>query len=92
MTRKHTSKSEKAGSAEKTIKIEIEDNGIGMDEEELEAAADIFWRSSDPYNRHSEGSGIGLSIVKSIIESNNGKLWISSKKGIGTKISIQLPQ
>lgn len=66
------------------IQIEIEDNGRGIGAKELPYIFDRFYRTDASRNSSTGGSGIGLSIVKKIIEEHGGKIWATSKEGTGT--------
>ena len=66
------------------IQIEIEDNGKGIAAKDLQYIFDRFYRTDASRNSSQGGSGIGLSIVKKIIEDHGGKIWVSSKEGTGT--------
>lgn len=74
-----------------SILITINDTGIGIPAEKLDLIFDEFRQVDEKDNRRYEGYGIGLSIAKNIIELFNGKLWISSKQGTGTRVYILLP-
>lgn len=66
------------------VQVEIEDNGKGIGSKELPYIFDRFYRTDASRNSSRGGSGIGLSIVKKIIEDHGGKIWASSKLGSGT--------
>ncbi len=66
------------------IQVEIEDNGRGIAARDLPYIFDRFYRTDASRNSATGGSGIGLSIVKKIIEDHGGKLWATSKESIGT--------
>lgn len=66
------------------IQIEIEDNGRGIAARDLPYIFDRFYRADASRNSATGGSGIGLSIVKKIIEDHGGKIWATSKESIGT--------
>lgn len=66
------------------IQIEIEDNGKGIGAKELQYIFDRFYRTDASRNSSTGGSGIGLSIVKKIVEEHGGKIWATSKEGTGT--------
>ena len=66
------------------IQVEIEDNGRGIEAKDLPYIFDRFYRADASRNSATGGSGIGLSIVKKIIEDHGGKIWATSKPGIGT--------
>lgn len=66
------------------IQIEFEDNGKGIPAKDLPYIFDRFYRADASRNSSTGGSGIGLSIVKKIIEDHGGKIWVNSKEGTGT--------
>lgn len=66
------------------IQVEIEDNGRGIAARDLPYIFDRFYRTDASRNSATGGSGIGLSIVKKIIEDHGGKIWATSKESIGT--------
>ena len=66
------------------IQIEIEDNGKGIAAKDLSNIFDRFYRTDVSRNSSKGGSGIGLSIVKKIMEDHGGKVWATSREGIGT--------
>ena len=66
------------------IQVEMEDNGKGILEEDLPFIFNRFYRTDASRNSSSGGSGIGLSIVKKIIEEHGGSIWATSKDGVGT--------
>ena len=72
------------------VQIEIEDNGKGIGQKELPYIFDRFYRTDSSRNSSKGGSGIGLSIVKKIIEDHGGRIWATSKLGIGTEIHFVL--
>ena len=66
------------------IQVEIEDNGKGIAAKDLPYIFDRFYRTDVSRNSSKGGSGIGLSIVKKILEDHGGKVWATSRLGIGT--------
>lgn len=70
------------------IAIEIEDNGYGMDEEELKIATQKYGRIQHDPNQKIDSTGLGLAIVRSLIEEQCGLLEIKSEKDKGTKVRI----
>lgn len=66
------------------IQVEIEDNGKGIAAKDLPSIFDRFYRTDVSRNSSKGGSGIGLSIVKKILEDHGGKVWATSRLGIGT--------
>ncbi len=74
-----------------SIVVSIKDTGPGIEEKNLSKMFDVFEQySADPSIRR-QGSGLGLSISKQIVESHGGKIWATSKLGEGTTLSFSLP-
>jgi signal transduction histidine kinase len=68
------------------LKIEIQDNGVGIATEHTPKVFDMFYRASEK----SKGSGLGLYIVKETVEKMNGRISVESQLGSGTKFTVQL--
>ena len=73
-----------------SVKVEIEDNGIGIGEKELPHIFERFYRTDASRSSVTGGSGIGLSIVKKVIEDHNGTIWATSTEGEGTCIHFMI--
>lgn len=67
-----------------SIRVEIEDNGKGIAQKDLQNIFERFYRTDASRNSAKGGSGIGLSIVKKIIEDHGGYIWATSREGEGT--------
>ena len=67
-----------------SVRVEIDDNGKGIASNDLANIFERFFRTDDSSNSSQGGSGIGLSIVKKIIEDHGGYIWATSKEGEGT--------
>ncbi|AJH01546.1 hybrid sensor histidine kinase/response regulator [Clostridium beijerinckii] len=76
---------------EEYITLSVEDTGIGIPEEKVEIIFDRFRQVDKSFTRNYEGSGIGLSLVKSLVEMHEGTISVESKYGVGTKFTIKLP-
>lgn len=74
------------------VLIEITDTGIGIPKGELEKVFDEFYRATNVKDSIKDGTGVGLTIVKQIVNRHNGKIWVESEEGKGTKFSILLPK
>ena len=72
------------------IRLTIEDTGIGIDEEKVGHIFDLFYRATN--SRREEGMGIGLSVVKNIIDTHGWKIDVQSKKDVGTTFTITIPK
>ena len=64
--------------------VTVEDNGRGIAQKDIPYIFDRFYRGDASRNSATGGSGIGLSIVRKIIEDHGGKIWATSKEGTGT--------
>ncbi len=72
------------------VQVEIEDNGRGIAAKDLPNIFDRFYRTDASRSSALGGSGIGLSVVKKIVEEHGGKVWATSKEGIGTTMYFVL--
>ena len=72
------------------VQIELEDNGKGIAAKDLPNIFDRFYRTDASRNSSKGGSGIGLSIVKKIIEEHGGKIWATSREETGTTMYFVL--
>ncbi|MDP3788786.1 MAG: ATP-binding protein, partial [Candidatus Omnitrophota bacterium] len=75
-----------------SVSIVIADTGIGIPKNELSRVFDEFYRASNAKEVEKDGTGLGLSIAKQVIEMHNGKIWVESEEGKGSKFSIELPK
>jgi signal transduction histidine kinase len=71
--------------------VSVTDTGFGIAEADMPKLFDRFWRSVVVQERAIQGSGLGLPIVKTIVESHEGQIRVSSEEGIGTTFTIILP-
>ena len=76
---------------EKYVEISIEDNGIGISEEDLQHIFDRYFRVENPDSFVQTGSGIGLSLTRELTELHSGKIEVSSRLGKGTSFRVLLP-
>ncbi|MCB2289837.1 PAS domain-containing sensor histidine kinase [Clostridium sp. CS001] len=76
---------------EDSVKIIIRDTGIGIKEENFNLVFDRFRQIDKSFTRNHEGSGIGLSIVKSLVEMSGGAISLISEYGKGSEFTITLP-
>lgn len=75
----------------KRVTIQVADTGMGIPENELPKIFDRFYRADEDRSREKGGSGLGLSIVKWIVDAHAGNITVESKKGKGTSVAIHLP-
>ncbi|MCD7872085.1 MAG: HAMP domain-containing histidine kinase [Clostridiales bacterium] len=76
---------------EHNVIFELADNGTGVDEESLPRIFETFYRADKARSNVSDGSGIGLSVCRQIVEMHGGMIWAQSKQGEGLSIFISLP-
>lgn len=73
------------------VVIEVTDNGYGIAPDEIPRIFERFYRSKTEKTRNIVGTGLGLPIVKSIVEAHNGTINVKSKEGIGSTFYVRLP-
>lgn len=80
------------GERRKRVYLCVKDTGIGIPNNLQKSIFEKFKRVNSTLTKQQEGSGLGLSIVKSLVELHQGEIKIASKEGRGTLISIELPK
>lgn len=73
------------------VEISVKDDGIGIPEDKAGKVFDHFWQADRSFTREREGSGISLSIVKSLVEIHGGSISFKSEHGYGTEFIVKLP-
>jgi two-component system phosphate regulon sensor histidine kinase PhoR len=68
----------------------VSDEGIGMTAEQVEHSFDSFYRA-DFSNTAVQGAGLGMSIVRHIVQAHQGEIWLESQLGLGTSVHVELP-
>lgn len=76
---------------DENVKISVKDNGVGISKDKLDVIFDRFKKIDNNLNRKCEGSGIGLSLVKSLVELQGGDIYVESKLGEGSMFTFELP-
>lgn len=74
------------------LTVSVSDNGIGMSEEEMARAFDDFYRAKNDYTVHLPGTGLGLSLVKRLVDVHQGRVSVKSRPGEGSVFKVNLPK
>lgn len=77
---------------QKTASLTVEDRGIGIAKKDLALIFERFYRTDRSRNRKTGGAGIGLTIVRAIVQAHDGKIAVESKEGYGSKFIVTLPK
>jgi signal transduction histidine kinase len=76
---------------DRVIRISIKDSGVGIPAEVGDRVFERFYRVNQRGTEHITGSGLGLSLVKAVVEQHHGRVWFTGGSGIGTTFFIELP-
>jgi len=74
-----------------TIAFVVEDDGVGIGDEDLARVGEPYFQAGTSYDRRQGGTGLGLSIVKGLVRLHGGEISISSQIGEGTRVTVRLP-
>ncbi|MBU1912479.1 MAG: HAMP domain-containing histidine kinase [Candidatus Omnitrophica bacterium] len=74
------------------IQFSIEDTGIGIPSQDIPKVFQEFFRADNALDQKIKGSGLGLSLVKKIVEAHKGKIWFNTELGKGTRFTFTLPK
>jgi cell cycle sensor histidine kinase DivJ len=74
-----------------SLRIVVSDTGIGIAPKDLSQLGEPFFQASASYDRHFEGTGLGLSVVRGLVGLHGGSITVESAPGEGTTISVRLP-
>jgi len=80
-----------ASSEAAAIAFVVEDNGVGISDEDLSRVGEPYFQAGTSYDRRQGGTGLGLSIVKGLVRLHGGELSIRSRIGEGTRVTVRLP-
>lgn len=81
-----------SGSANQEVRVDVQDTGYGIPEPSVDKIFEEFYRVDNPVNQEVKGTGLGLALVKNIIEAHKGRIWVKSKLGSGSTFSFTLPK
>ena len=73
------------------VEVCVEDTGIGITSDDQGIIFDEFRQVDSSYSRRYEGTGLGLALCKKFIELHNGKIWVESEPGVGSRFYFSLP-
>ena len=71
--------------------ISVRDTGVGIGPEDHDKVFERFYRAPNPLAVEAGGAGVGLTIVKSLVEAHGGRIWVDSEVGEGSQFNIVLP-
>jgi cell cycle sensor histidine kinase DivJ len=71
--------------------VSVEDTGVGIGEDDLPRLGEAFFQARGTYDRRHDGSGLGLSIVKGLVQLHGGEFSVHSRLGEGTRVVVRLP-
>ena len=74
-----------------SITFVVEDNGVGINDEDLRRVGEPYFQARASYDRRHGGTGLGLSIVKGLVRLHGGEISIHSRVGEGTRVGVRLP-
>ena len=77
---------------ENQVYVAVSDQGIGIPAGEQERIFDRFYRVDGALSRRTQGAGLGLYLVKSVVEAHGGRIWVSSTPGQGSTFVFTLPR
>ncbi len=76
----------------KGVTYSVQDTGIGIDKDNIDNLFAKFYRTQDAIKVRPDGTGIGLYLCKTVVESHQGKVWVESEAGKGSTFFVQLPK
>jgi two-component system, OmpR family, phosphate regulon sensor histidine kinase PhoR len=77
---------------ESSVRVKVKDTGVGINAEHLGRIFERFYRIDRARSRHSGGTGLGLALVRHVVERSGGSVAVASEPGVGTTFTITLPR
>ncbi|MDP2921391.1 MAG: GAF domain-containing sensor histidine kinase [Candidatus Omnitrophota bacterium] len=74
------------------VQFSVEDTGIGIPSQDIPKVFQEFFRADNAMDQNIKGSGLGLSLVKKIVEAHKGKIWFDTRLGKGTRFTFTIPK
>ena len=74
-----------------TVRIRVADRGLGIDAEDLPHIFKPFYRGRRAIDAEVRGSGVGLSVVRHVVDAHHGRIQVDSRPGDGTTVTVTLP-
>ena len=81
----------KATRLARTVQISVKDNGVGISNDHLTNLGTPFFQADSKYDRKYDGTGLGLSVVKGLVELHKGSIRFNSRRGEGTTVTVSIP-
>jgi len=78
--------------ADQRLQFSVQDNGYGISPERQARLFERFYRAREPGTDHIPGTGLGLSLVKTVVERHGGQVWFESEVGRGSTFGFWLPR
>jgi PAS domain S-box-containing protein len=79
------------GKSQDYLVVSVRDTGVGIPADELGRIFEKFYRVDNPLSMKAGGTGMGLAIVKSLVEAHGGRIWVESEVGAGSTFSFTIP-
>ena len=76
---------------DKALRVSVQDNGIGIAEEDFEKIFEKFQQVENIYTKTESSTGLGLTITKEFVEMQGGKIWLESKLDEGSTFIFEIP-
>jgi two-component system sensor histidine kinase ResE len=74
------------------VQVDVVDTGEGIPETDVPRIFEQFYRGDKSRSRETGGAGLGLAIAQRIVQAHNGRIWVESKRGEGSRFSFTLPR